>query len=365
MGAIAVVALAAMPMLAGASFVAWKAAAADTPQSSRGVSRTPSASKAAAAAPKQLPNPIAASAIYSNAQYATGGVALRNRRTGGIEVSGVLGPVQAAYLYWAVITSQGTAAAGKSIRLTRTYPGPAAFDVLNGTEVTEIGTGPSPCWGLGGGVSTPPTIRVYRAIVPPSVATGNGSYTVFLPGATGLTGGEDPWAGPDVFPLFEGASLVIVGTGVSTVALYDNKDPSDPKQGISGKTFNADPGISYKLVLPVPVSGGPVLFDTIAADGQRGKSRADIGPVSREVTTINGIKIAGPGSPANDSDWNGNAGLPLPQLWDDTGHDITAAAKASTTQLNVSISAAPGIDNDCVTPVANVVSFISSGAAFK
>ncbi len=35
--------------------------------------------------------------------YATGGVGLRNQITGGIVINGVVGSVQAAYLYWAVI----------------------------------------------------------------------------------------------------------------------------------------------------------------------------------------------------------------------------------------------------------------------
>ncbi|MCI0466866.1 MAG: hypothetical protein L0Y57_07680 [Beijerinckiaceae bacterium] len=346
-------AIAATFTLTCAFLVAQVAAAADNVHGSGGVSTTPRAAKPSAAAPVVIPSPIAASFVFNSAQYATGGVALRNRRTGGIEVSGAVSPIKAAYIYWAVMPR----GAGRSIRLTRTFPGPAAFKDLTGTEV---GHGPSPCWNPPGSTTT---ISVYRAAVPLNVANGNGSYTVNLTGASGLTGGEDPWSAPVVFPLFEGASLVIVGTGASTVALYDNKDPSDPNQGISGHFFNAGDGISYSLQLPNPVSGGPVLFDNIGADGQHGAGRGDIAAVSREVTTINGVKIAGPGSPANDTDWNGSAGFPLPQLWDDTGHDVTAAAKAGTARLDVSISAAGGPPNDCLTAVANIVSFPAAGAS--
>jgi hypothetical protein len=85
-------------------------------------------------------------------------------------------------------------------------------------------------------------------------------------------------------------------------------------------------------------------------------SRLDISGDSSERTLLNGSAIAGPGSNANDSDWNGNSGLPLPQLWDDVGHDISTAAGPGTTQLNFNISVSSSMW-DCLTPVANVVSF--------
>jgi len=47
-----------------------------------------------------------------------------------------------------------------------------------------------------------------------------------------------------------------------------------------------------------------------------------------EITTIGGPAFAGPGSAYWDSDWNGSSGLPVPELWDDTGPDITALARA-------------------------------------
>ncbi|MCI0734944.1 MAG: hypothetical protein L0Y50_01480 [Beijerinckiaceae bacterium] len=350
MGPMAMAAIAAILMLAGSAAVTTKAAAAESDQSSGGLSRNPPATKAVT--PRTL-TPLLPYRDYTRAQYATGGVALRNRARGVIGVSGAVGKVQAAYLYWAVIINDGSRPTVKNITLVRSWPSPAESVALTGIEV---GSGDSPCWGVNG---TQGTIKIYRASVPLSVANGNGTYVVVLNGASGLTGGQDPWdpvAGVK-FPLFEGASLVIIGTGESTVAIYD--------KGLSGRTFFSNPGISYSLPLPATVAGEPVLFDNIGADGQHGESRSDIASTSREVTTINGIKIAGPGSPANDSDWNGSSGFPLPQLWDDTGHDITAAAKAGTTKLNVSISAPPAKGNDCLTPVANVVSFPPAGAASR
>jgi len=63
--------------------------------------------------------------------------------------------------------------------------------------------------------------------------------------------------------------------------------------------------------------------------------------------------IAGPGSALNlTGDWNGSSGFPLPQLWDDTGHQFPSSG-AST--LNITFDGAN--QNDCLTGVANVVQF--------
>jgi hypothetical protein len=44
----------------------------------------------------------------------------------------------------------------------------------------------------------------------------------------------------------------------------------------------------------------------------------------------------------------------VPELWDDTGHDITFVTPAGTKLLNIVINS-PGAPADCLTPVANVV----------
>ena len=134
----------------------------------------------------------------------------------------------------------------------------------------------------------------------PAVATGNGSYQVTLnPGAGGLINGADPWTAPPVFPLWEGASLVMVGNGVGTVSVYD--------AGLAGNTFAPNPPFNYTLVLPVAAPGVRTLFDNIGADGQHvlGVSRKASQHQSDETTTINGFLTAGPGSKYTDSDWNG------------------------------------------------------------
>lgn len=277
---------------------------------------------------------------YNAAEYATGGVGLRNQEERSIIISGLPVPSSAvdAYLYWVFLLNTTTPPPPVTgMKLCRTWPvGPTAACVtLSGTL---IAIGGDPCWGSVGAY-------IYRAQVPVSVASGNGNYFArTLPGASGLTDGEDPWVGPVVFQLAEGASLVIVSTGVHTVSLYDT--------GIAGLTSIGLP-VAYTLLLPVPTTGGTVLWDNFGSDGQVGASRT-ANTAAQETTMINQCPIAGPGIGAvdSDSDWNGNAGAPLPQLWDDTGHDISCAAPQGTTSLNV-LFTSPG---DCWNVVGNVVS---------
>ncbi len=289
----------------------------------------------------ELPAALSAHATYTSAQYATGGVGLRNRGTGGIGITGAITPVKAAFLYWAVITSGAAKAPDTQMKLQRLSPTPAsAVTTLTGTL---IGTGGSPCW-------TGSLISVFRAVVPLTVATGNGFYQVtLLSGAGGSTAGGDPWVGTPVLPLFEGASLVIVGSGPSTsrVVIYDS--------GLAGKTFHGNPGLSYTLTLPVAATGKLTLFDSIGADGQEGVSRTAKSGLADEHTHINGVDVAGPSSFFNDGDWNGSSGKPIPQLWDDVGHDITSSTPSGTKTLDIAIGNAGESSYDCMTPVANVV----------
>ena len=276
---------------------------------------------------------------YTEAAYSTGGVGLRNRGAGNIAISGVTTPVKAAYVYWAVITSGAAPTADTSIKIQRLAPTP--ISAVTTVKGTSMGVGSTPCWGGD-------RITIFRGSVPMSVANGNGSYQIELePGASGTTGGADPSLSA-ILPLFEGASLVVVGKGSATVTLYDTN--------LAGHTFASTTGISYTLELPTAAPGTLALFDDIGADGQHGVGRKAEVNYAEKYTRINSKLIAGPGSPYVDTDWNGSAGLPLTQLWDDTGHDITETAPKGTKTLDVDFSGASGSQYDCLTTVANVVS---------
>jgi hypothetical protein len=300
---------------------------------------TPGAGSHPAVTPETSSSPIDAFMTYSDASYGTGGIGLRNRGTGVLHVSGVSGRVQDAYLYWAVLfNTTAPRSALYYVGLGRIFPNPTPFEVpLKGTL---LGIGADPCWGGTG-------IAVFRAQVPSWLAMGNGAYQVTI--ASGRTDGSDPWVSSLVYPLAEGASLIIVGSGAYTVGIYD--------AGFTASTFgttDANETLTYTLNLPGTVSTD-ALWDNIGADGQAGGAvpgggRVDYALSSSETTTINSVAIAGPGGLDNDSDWNGSAGLPIPQLWDDTGHDIFSAVEGSTTAA-ISFYA-PG---DCVAPVSNVL----------
>jgi hypothetical protein len=291
-------------------------------------------------------HPIKPWAVFRKSGYGTSGVALRNRGAGGISISGVIAPVKAAYVYWAVITPGAPPRIVRRIRIQRQFPTPVSATVT--LVGTAVGSGPPPCWP--GAV-----ITVFRAAIPAAVATGNGLYEVsLLAGAGGLINGSDPWLSAAVLPLWEGASIVMIGDpngiGTPTVSVYD--------MGLAGTTFTADVGLAYPLMLPAAAPGVRTLFDNIGADGQHttpGLTRGGLLSLSSESTIINGFPTAGPGSGYNDSDWNGSSGFPIPELWDDTGHDITPATPPGTGVLNVSISNGGLVPADCLTTVANVV----------
>lgn len=292
------------------------------------------------AQPQQLNIPL--SYQYSSASYGTGGVALRNRSQGYIQISGVTGPTQAAYLYWAVLLSNPTETQLKHVaemQLQREYP-TGVGSATEQVKGTLLNVGGDPCWGSTG-------TWVYRAAVPTSLATGNGIYKVVIPPAgAGLTDGEDPWGGKPVFPLWEGASLVIVGTGAANVGLLD---------GQAGTTFAGTYSNYYALPATV-ATGSQVLFDNFGYDGQIG-SRNKI-DATWETTTVTGnpsaisVLVAGPGGETGDSDWDGSAGWPLPQLWDDTRHPISNAFAAGDTSVLVQYDSS----SDCVGTVGAVIS---------
>jgi hypothetical protein len=285
---------------------------------------------------------VSPAVTFANAQHATTGVPLRNRRTGAMAVSGVAAPVKRAYLYWAFLYLSPPPASQQVsfCKQGAGSPGDLACTVKTGAL---LATGPDTCWASNG-------IAVYRSDVTSSVS-GNGTYAIVLPStASGAGGGDDPWtSGPRYFPLAEGASLVVIGSGARTVSVYD--------RGIAARTFLG--AFDYTLRLSGGVRSTPVIWDNIGADGQLGGSRAASSATAGEATFVNGVRIAGPGvdtslAGVTDGDWNGGVGSPIPQLWDVTSHSLPAsAAPLGASSLTVRFTA----PSDCLSPIANVVSY--------
>jgi hypothetical protein len=285
--------------------------------------------------------PVSPALTVSGASYATAGTAMRNRRNGAIEISGVVGPVKRAYLYWAFLYSS-TPPATQSITFCKPTAGKAPGAYTCGSKIgTRLATGLDTCWRSKG-------VAIYRTDVTSSVA-GNGVYPIALSsGASATGGGADPWTSL-TFPAAEGASLVVIGTGRQTVSVYD--------RGLAGATFYGS--TSYTLNLPGGVRNPPVLWDNIGADGQTSFDRVNGFGVGKEKTFVNNVQIAGPGATASgsrpDSDWDGGVGSPSPKLWDDTGHALLGVS-SGVASLNVRFTSV-GATFDCVTPIANVVAY--------
>src|SRR5581483_4137338 len=90
---------------------------------------------------------ILPSATYYTASLATGGVGLRSQRNGAITISGVTTPMQAAYVYWAVITSTTTIPTPvKGLTVTRLWPIVTGVPASQAVVGTLVGKGASPCW---------------------------------------------------------------------------------------------------------------------------------------------------------------------------------------------------------------------------
>jgi hypothetical protein len=262
--------------------------------------------------------------------HVANGVGTRNAGYGTIRLRGVpAGSVRVgAYLYWGTIQNMPPA--------TQTI-------LFNGVKVTGrlIGTGQS-CWC--GGV-----FAAYRAsvvaLVNPAI---NADYRVSgMPSA--ITNGSDPWNSSCMLPLSEGASLV--------VAYAHNSIPPAARLYINdGAVFFAAGGINIFNPLPMAVPPYTRLKHTrIGGDGQVGNSTFSNLPITDERTFLGPAltQIKGTASPFNgDSDWNGDDGVPLNQLWDThTDSFNKALVPFGAPGYNVRYTA----NGDCIYAVAHIL----------
>jgi hypothetical protein len=313
---------------------------------------------------------------YSGASIVANGASLRNRASSTINLSGL--PTDAtilqAFLYWDFTSinaanvgslqntvcfnpeqendsggdggGEGGDALGK-LSSTSDGSGDGGDDVCDQGSAavgTLIGTGADACWAGGNNVA-------FRADVTKEI-TGNGRYTVALqPGAASTESGIDPLdpTSPTTGPYAEGASLVAVFTSKTiaggNVLVYDS--------GLAATEFVSTTGLTYKLdAVPAPGTGSSI-FTEIGADGQAGSGLLNFGATKN--TSLNSILVAGPGSPANDADWNGTDGVPLIQLWDTHSHDVTGDLVTGLNTVSIFDSISPAANGDCLIGIANVL----------
>jgi hypothetical protein len=149
----------------------------------------------------------------------------------------------------------------------------------------------------------------------------------------------------------EGAAIVAITRGAKIVTVFDDQ----------AGLLLIPPSLSYALDLLVPTfTNDTMKFTTIGADGQVGSSVAAENAVATENTYIDNfppfpLHLAGPTAPLAsntdpDSDWNGNSGAPLPQLFDVTTHQFILSPPGFDS-LHVHYTSA----GDCTNVIANVV----------
>jgi hypothetical protein len=296
--------------------------------------------------------------VLDDVRFAINSIALRNCKMGGINLVGPPpGSVAVrAYLYWQwACLAQPVPGLHDTVRFKQVYPLKAGGNVVG----QLVGVTANPCW-CPAGVNA----FTYRADVTGLVSpTGGGSYGVIVKnGSTVAFGYDDPWA-PSLFPpcpappepYFEGAALVVVYHSSCEpngfVCLYDGPLPNT--------MFVASPGVSYNLLHPLLPVYEEARWAHATCDGQSGLGYVDAPMVltlGKTNTFINGGLVAGPGSFYSDSDFNGSAGKPLPQLFDTSGHDVTHYMDPAGVPLtNVTILDPSGTGTDCLISDVNVL----------
>jgi hypothetical protein len=300
--------------------------------------------------------------IYPGTRVAANGGSLRNCASTGINLVGIPpgSTIVQAFLYWGWASLPGPIPGVHDTMYLARLPispvaGPpgAALPVrCRPRPVTGllVGAGADPCWG---GFAN----FVFRADVTAFITRG-GTYTVWIPpGATPVTW-ADPWGFPGPLPpLCEGATLVVVYTNPleppGTTYIYD--------AGLAGLMFLSTPGFGYTLTGFV-YPGISARWIHVGADGQTGTGYGDVLDLGVETTFFGGLAVAGggfglaPPSLYNDSDWNGSANKPLGQLWDTSGHDVSAAIPPGAAAVGLfHVGPAGGPISDCLVPVCDVL----------
>lgn len=303
----------------------------------------------------QVPTPYL---VFSGrVDHAAAGTGLRNFDSGTIRLRGIPAgsTVVRAFLYWAMLCVSTTNC-------------PASVNVeFEGRTITttRICTGVNPCWAGG-------PLAAYRAdvtgLMPGTTAAAvankviNGDYQInAIPSNARERDGRDPWTPTTAnVPKAEGATLVVVYSNpalatTGRVYIHNGCDTL----ATTGATLN----VTNVLAPAAPSPLTFVKFTRFGADGQTGTGTAASPGLSNESTFFGGpsancataalTMIAGDGSLYDrNSDWNGNDGGPLNQLWDTRTTTVTGRLGAAAANYCVRYV----IGSDCVTFIGYVLS---------
>jgi hypothetical protein len=263
-----------------------------------------------------LPNGISASNVDVG-EFGVGG--MRGDGTGTIDVSGITGPVERAYLYWHGPTNSENPASNADV-------------MFNNSPVsgTNIGTDYDNFWGFQNSQS-------YRADVTDLV--------------TGLEEGSASYNLSDFVKSDESGTIADIN-GVSLVVFYDDGDAFDNRNVVlwNGNDSNCGPaeeGFSTEswdqtLSGVLYPGSGAASLDFIVSDGQT---------FDDPQLLLNGNELVAGGSifqgdsvPPNQA--NG--------LWDVKGFDMTSFLQAGSNNLNITTGGVPDGSWDCLSLVVAI-----------
>jgi hypothetical protein len=279
---------------------------------------------------------------YEGAHLASGGTGMRNHGSGAIQISGLVpgARIIGGWVYWHIMTNGTPTRRERQLTIRQLAPELGRASVLIGRA---IGRGTS-CWG---GVST-----VLRAWAGPEALSGNGLYQVsVVANRFAHTDGQSLYDAFDL-PAINGVSLLVLSDGDSSVMIYD--------QPMAGQLFipNAG-GLQMEFMLPEhALDRDFTALHMITSDGNRGGRRGATGAQSDEQLFVGTVEegwiIAGPGSQfLEDSLFNGTAGGPLTQSWDNALLDLSGNFRGSVQSAVLTIgSERPSNSADCMTGVA-------------
>lgn len=282
-------------------------------------------------------NQVPFSQIWSGTiqgDYVAAGVGMRNIGSGTINISLPAGAtVRNAWLFWSVVWD-GTQ--------------PANTGALNGTGITGtfIGTSGSPCWGGTG-------IDHFYANIYSLVNNGANTLTGF---PSGLTNNAPP-VGNAVFPLMEGATIVVVfchpAWDYNDVAVYAGAQTFATQSTSNG--FGSYTGWSGGNP-----ADGTAQTTFIMADGQA--------RFAGDGTAFNGTATSGPTTSIKTADaFDGADGIAVVSatdgLWDTHTLDVSSFFPNGVLTA-ATASAVGGSGADCISWAGQVVSVKSSLNAF-
>jgi PKD repeat protein len=240
-----------------------------------------------------------------NIDYVARGAAMRNQGYGTIFLTWT-GTVVAAYLVWGFM--------GDTVPVYGTLNGVNILGTLHASNPVH------PCWSS--------TIHTLVANVTAAVVNGANSLTGF---PSGLTSGADPWATPQVLPLLQGATLVVIHESLGPVREVSLHLAANTIQG-SGTLTDT---ITHS---PAQVTSARTTF--VVSDGQLAGNRAywNSGLVDPN---------AFPGSDPKVSPQLWTKG----NLWDTRSYDLSVKVGAKAEMVGIET----GRDGDCLTWHAQVL----------